>query len=107
MLQVMFADTSSPGLRASAGISVAWVGRTGAPAAPTTAASTYRRRVGPSAAITTATSAAATVRITPIPSMSRSPRNRSSMAPESIPETTAGIMRTAPSTLAATTPSRR
>ena len=106
VVQAVFAATSSVELRAKAGMRVACVGRTGAPAAAATAATTKNIGVEPPVAMTRAQAAALAVRRMATLSRIRSPRKRARSAPLSMPETTPGTIRTAPRRAVATTPSR-
>ena len=114
VLHAVFAATSSPGLRAMAGIRVIWVGRTGAAAAAVMAARTnswiivtsWSAMVEPAVSRASAVRTALAARTSPTTTRIRSPRKRSISAPETIPTAIAGMSRTAPIRPAARTPPR-
>lgn len=96
MLEATFAATSSPGVRARAGRSAYWIGRTSEPAPATTAASAYMVSIGAPTATTAAVATAPPHRTTLITVRTRSPRNRSTSVVANGAATIAGTTLTAP-----------
>ncbi len=97
-LEATFAATSSPGLRANAGKSAVWMGRTRAPAPATNATSTNVEARGSSIAITSAVSRAPRQRARLTTVRTRLPPKRSTSTGANGAATIAGRTRTAPRT---------
>ena len=98
MLVATFAATSSPGLRANAGKSAVWMGRTRAPAPATNAARMNVVARGSSVTMTTAVSRAPRQRARLTTVRTRLPPNRSTTTGANGAATMAGRTRTAPRT---------
>ena len=95
-LLVTFAAMSSDGLRARAGISPDWIGRTKASAAATRPARTKATIGGPPTARTTAVAAAAPARMRLTATSVRSPRQRATGTSANGPTSVGGTIRMTP-----------